>query len=297
MTEIEKLRADIKTLEKAQADQKNVAMQHFPPGHWKDIPEWAIITELKAKLAALEAQAAEADKWQYARAGILEIQSRPHIFAYSTNVLAYIQHLIDENKRLEAELADANEEKEASERWESVYNSMRVRAESEAERLKAENADLKAELAKRPETWCLRNKKTGKYLASQYVLQLFKSKNDAIAHKSWFNDEYDWEPEIFEGTQEVEINKKGPKPLDNDTSEFTVIIEDQSVKIGLLKSEVDELKAELAKRPVVWCAKHKTGGALVTNGRGKPVLWTQDEMVQSRNRDHYDFKPYTGDQK
>jgi hypothetical protein len=95
--QIEQLRVDIAAIEAAKKLFERNGLTWFVLK--------AELDGLRNKLADLEAQAAEDDKWRYARAGIVEIQSRPHIFAYSTNVLAYIQHLIDENKRLEAELA------------------------------------------------------------------------------------------------------------------------------------------------------------------------------------------------
>jgi hypothetical protein len=73
--------------------------------------------------------------------------------------------------------------------------------------------------------WCLKNKVTGKYLACQYVIQLFRSHNDAWSHRTWFSDKVDWIPEVYDGTQDAEWNVKGPKPIDNDTNKplWTVI--------------------------------------------------------------------------
>lgn len=110
MTKIEQLRADIETLEKAQADKKGVGMRHFPPGYWKDIPEWAIITELKEQLADLEAQAAaeaeNTEKWQSAKRLAKAIWM---IFGsqdgHQGEIARYLRHLESENTRLEAELA------------------------------------------------------------------------------------------------------------------------------------------------------------------------------------------------
>ena len=74
------------------------------------------------------------------------------------------------------------------------------------------------EQAGKPEltVWCLKNKVTGKYLACQYVIQLFRSYNDAWSHRTWFSDKENWIPRIYDGTQDVEWNVKGPKPIDDD---------------------------------------------------------------------------------
>jgi hypothetical protein len=73
------------------------------------------------------------------------------------------------------------------------------------------------EEAGKPEltVWCLKNKATGKYLACQYVIQLFRSHNDAWSHRTWFGDKVDWIPEVYDGTQDAEWNVKGPEPINN----------------------------------------------------------------------------------
>lgn len=63
--------------------------------------------------------------------------------------------------------------------------------------------------------WCLKNKVTGKYLACQYVIQLFRSHNDAWSHRTWFSNKLDWVPEVYDGTQDAEWNVKGPEPINN----------------------------------------------------------------------------------
>lgn len=101
MAELEQLRADIKTLEQAKSAMEAAKKRHFPAGHWKEISEWAITTELKAKLAALEAEEAKkekADRWREAK----DLVSRWGRYDVFTGVCGYINHLESEVQRLEA---------------------------------------------------------------------------------------------------------------------------------------------------------------------------------------------------
>lgn len=64
MTEIEQLRQDIATLEAAKKDMDRISAAYYSPGYWRKIDEHAITTELKERLAKLEAEAAaKADPW------------------------------------------------------------------------------------------------------------------------------------------------------------------------------------------------------------------------------------------
>lgn len=106
MTEqIEQLRADIESLQQAQATMKSVSQRQFPPSYWKDIPEWAIITELKGKLAELEAEAVKAHKWQIARNKIAEWEREfYHISDAMLYVVQYFRHLESKVQDLEVDL-------------------------------------------------------------------------------------------------------------------------------------------------------------------------------------------------
>ena len=103
------------------------------------------IKQRKRKLADLEDQAAaEADPWAEADKRLARWKEYPACYGpYFVEVADYVEHLETENKRLEAELANAK-------KTANVQCDIRYMLQDEAETLKTENAELKAELAKRP---------------------------------------------------------------------------------------------------------------------------------------------------
>ena len=61
-------------------------------------------------------------------------------------------------------------------------------------------------------------------------------------------------------------------------------------------TENRRLEAELAKRPVVYVARHRVDGSLV-KARDSPILWLLDEITKAQKVDSdYLFEPYTGQQ-
>lgn len=99
MTEIEQLRAAIATLEAAKKDIDRISATYFPPEYWREITEHAITTELKERLARLEAEAAAAaDPWKKAKwqAKHLGNDGVSDIYNYANRLEQRVAGLVDE---------------------------------------------------------------------------------------------------------------------------------------------------------------------------------------------------------
>lgn len=105
MTEIEQLRADLATLEAAQETINQIGKNRYTSNYWV---EFAIVTDLKKRIADLEAQQAPKDEWADSRMFVQEILADSSFPQRLIWLARYAKHLQAKIAELEEEIG-ANE--------------------------------------------------------------------------------------------------------------------------------------------------------------------------------------------
>ena len=145
MSEIEQLQKDIATLEAARNQCIEIDQRHSKQLNiWAD---WNITSELKAKLAKLEAEAAaKADPWENAKwqAKNLGNDGKPDIYNYAN--------------RLEQRVAELEKQLASEKQRAADFDLASHCLSSDLKKAQTRIAELEAELARRPVVWCAKFK-------------------------------------------------------------------------------------------------------------------------------------------
>lgn len=261
MTEIEQLRAAIATLEAAKKDIDRISAAYFPPGYWREIAEHAITTELKERLAKLEAEAAaknaEANRWKSAKHALAtferHVASGADTATVCVEVLHYIRHLESKASELEIKLETRSGGPGAIVECNNL---------SEAQ---ARIAELETQLASE------KQRAADFDLASHCLSSDLKKAQARIA---------ELEAEMKETKNEAEQQEAWAATFD-------------SLRIRA-ENEQRRLEGELAKRPVVYCMKNNLTGIY-----GKHFGLDRIALFDIENPEvlaEWQSEPYTGEQ-